>query len=312
MTPRRATPWALALHGLLVEAAMQGPSPNVRMSATATPAAASSTGGNVAGGYDADRFAGRYALGKNLPAVEGKSAFKFQRTGSGEVRVLGGACSEVLGGPNLANLLQAGYDVEVKAMEALRRSEPAPALSVHTSAGVPPQMDDFLNALGRHLPTTGDDWAVNLQAEGASAVHAAIDMCLQVFHGEQDFTRPDARTWVACGASSYHGPASTSPGGATPLGARAKGLTHPARYPVPSPFLRWRGEDDASFHARIFAAFKRYLDTYEHEIGVLLIEPQWGSSVAAMPWPPALIRAYIAEAKSRGIAVVCDEIMCGL
>jgi adenosylmethionine-8-amino-7-oxononanoate aminotransferase len=51
---------------------------------------------------------------------------------------------------------------------------------------------------------------------------------------------------------------------------------------------------------------------YEHEIGVLLVEPQWGSSVAAMPWPPALLQAYIAEAKSRGIAVVSDEIMCGL
>ena len=117
---------------------------------------------------------------------------------------------------------------------------------------------------------------------------------------------------VACGASSYHGPASTSPGGATPIGARAKGLTHKARYPVPSPFFRRRGEDDASFHGRIFADFKTYLDMYEHELGVLLIEPQWGSSVAAMPWPPALLKAYIAEAKSRGLAVVCDEIMCGL
>ena len=43
-----------------------------------------------------------------------------------------------------------------------------------------------------------------------------------------------------------------------------------------------------------------------------MIEPQWGSSVAAMPWPPALLKAYIAEAKSRGIAVVADEIICGL
>ena len=72
---------------------------------------------------------------------------------------------------------------------------------------------------------------VYLQAEGASAVHAAVDMALQVFQDGQDFNRPDARTRVACGASSYHGPASTSPGGATPLGAVAKGLTHPARYP---------------------------------------------------------------------------------
>ena len=79
-------------------------------------------------------------------------------------------------------------------------------------------------------------------------------------------SRPDARTRVACGASSYHGPASTSPGGATPLGAVAKGLTHPARYPVPSPFFRRRGEEDAEFHGRMFKAFKNYLDTYEHEV----------------------------------------------
>ena len=187
-------------------------------------------------------------------------------------------------------------------------------LSVHTSAGVPPQLDDFMTALEPHLPGTTGDWAVNLQAEGASAVHAAIDMALQYSQGLSgaDFNSPSARTRVACGASSYHGPASTSPGGATPLGAIAKGLTHPARYPVPSPFFRIRGEDDATFHARIFLDFKAYLDRYEDELGVLLIEPQWGSSVAAMPWPPALIKAYIDEAKSRGIAVVCDEIMCGL
>lgn len=42
------------------------------------------------------------------------------------------------------------------------------------------------------------------------------------------------------------------------------------------------------------------------------VEPQWGSSVAAMPWPPALLRQYIAAAKARGLSVVCDEIMCGL
>ena len=45
---------------------------------------------------------------------------------------------------------------------------------------------------------------------------------------------------------------------------------------------------------------------------MLLIEPQWGSSVAAMPWPPELLREYIRTAKARGIAVIADEIMCGL
>ena len=45
---------------------------------------------------------------------------------------------------------------------------------------------------------------------------------------------------------------------------------------------------------------------------MVLFEPQWGSSVASTPWPPGLLRAYIREAKSRGLAVICDEIMCGL
>lgn len=262
-------------------------------------------------GYEVDRFAGRYALGKNLAAVESKKGFTLART-DGEVRLLGGACSEVLGGANLANLLHKGYELEVSAMDALRKDEPAAALSVHTSAGVPPALDDFLTALEPHIPSKTGDWCVNLQAEGASAVHAAIDMALQWSQPGADFNRPDARNRVACGASSYHGPASTSPGGATPLGAVAKGLTHKARYPVPSPFFRRRGEDDEAFHARMLANFEAYLDMYEHEIGVLLIEPQWGSSVAAMPWPPALLRKYISTAKARGIAVIADEIMCGL
>ena len=191
-------------------------------------------------GYDNDRFAGRYALGKNLPAVKTKQGFSFDREESADpMRVLGGACSEVLGGANLAKLLQDGYDLEVRAMEALKEGQPAPALSVHTSAGVPPEMDAFLTALAPHVDKLSEgDWCVNLQAEGASAVHAAIDMALQWSQPGADFSKADAKTRVACGASSYHGPASTSPGGGTPLGAISKGLTHRVRYPVPSPMFR--------------------------------------------------------------------------
>ena len=70
-------------------------------------------------GYRVDRFAGRYALGKNLPAVDRKAGFSFNRVDNGEVRVLGGACSEVLGGSNLAALLSDGYELEERAMAAL-------------------------------------------------------------------------------------------------------------------------------------------------------------------------------------------------
>ena len=71
---------------VLLSAAVSGlraPAPRIRM--------------NSNPGYETDRFAGRYALGKNLPAVDKKSGFSFNRVDSGEVRVLGGACSEVLG-----------------------------------------------------------------------------------------------------------------------------------------------------------------------------------------------------------------------
>ena len=263
-------------------------------------------------GYEVSHFAGRYAVGKNLSAVATKSGMHFNRPDVGDVRVLGGACSEVLGGANLAKVLQSGFEKETRVMEALRQSQPAEVLSVHTSAGVPAEMDAFLRALKPHLPVDGDDWCVNLQLEGASAAHAAIDMALQMSQPGADLSAPGARVRVACGASSYHGPASTSPGGAAPLGSAAKGLTHEARYPVPTPFLRRRGECDEAFHARIFGEFEEYLDLYGHEIGVLMVEPQWGSSVGAMPWPPALLRRYVAAAQARGIAVVADEIMCGL
>ena len=44
-------------------------------------------------GYEVDRFAGRYPVGKNLAAVDTKAGFQFERV-NGDVRVLGGACSE--------------------------------------------------------------------------------------------------------------------------------------------------------------------------------------------------------------------------
>ena len=272
---------------------------------------AKKAGRPAAKGASDKHFAGRYALGKNMPVLHKKNGFKLERE-DGAIRLLGGACGECLGGANLAELLAEGFEIESRAMEALAQNKPAETLSVHTSAGVPTQLDEFIAALKRHLPMAdGDDWCVNLQSEGASAVHAAVDMCLQAFHSGE-LNVPGGRCKLACGASSYHGPASTSPGGATPLGAAAKGLTHPVRYPVPTPFLRHKGESVDKFHARLLSEFGQYLDTYANEIGVLLVEPQWGSSVAAMPWPPKLLKAYIAAAKERGIAVVCDEVMCGL
>jgi adenosylmethionine-8-amino-7-oxononanoate aminotransferase len=62
----------------------------------------------------------------------------------------------------------------------------------------------------------------------------------------------------------------------------------------------------------LLSQFQEFLDRHGDEIGVLLVEPQWGSSQAALPWPKDLVKQYILLAKERGIKIVCDEIMCGL
>ena len=49
---------------------------------------------NSTPGYETDRFAGRYALGKNLPTVSSKNGMQFEWRGKDQpVRVLGGASS---------------------------------------------------------------------------------------------------------------------------------------------------------------------------------------------------------------------------
>ena len=80
------------------------------------------------------RFAGRYALGKHMPAVETKQGMRFAWRGEDQaVRVLGGASSEILGGANLAEVLRDGFEIEQRAFRALERGEPAEPLSIHLS-----------------------------------------------------------------------------------------------------------------------------------------------------------------------------------
>ena len=259
-----------------------------------------------------DRFAGRFPLGKNLPTVETKQGMVFEWAPKQQkVRVLGGASSEVLGGSNLAEILRCGFEIEQRSFRALERNERADALSIHTSTGVPKSLNTFLDALQPHLPEWAQaegDWCVNLQAEGSSAVHAAIDMCLQVMQPHDDLVSSSARTRVACGAASYHGPASTSPGGTAPLGNAAKGLTHPIRYPVPSPFYRFKDELDTEFHARLLMEFTKYLDTHAHEL-VLCYSNHSGAPVSHRRRGRHSLQSYVQEAKSRGLAVICDEVM---
>lgn len=219
-----------------------------------------------------------------------------------EILACGLACSEVFSGPNLARLLQPGLEYEQRVMRDLAAGVPAEPLWLHTSSGVLSALDPFLEALALHLPWHNHndlDWCVSLQVEGASAVWAAVDMVLQVnmLENPQD----KHRTKVAVGATSYHGPPSTSFGAKSPLWVK----NHQCIYPVPTAY----GDYDEN---ELLAKYERFLDDHAHEVGVILLEPQWGSSQAALPWPEHLIKTYVRLARERGIKIIMDEIMCGL
>lgn len=219
-----------------------------------------------------------------------------------QVLAVGLACSECFSGPNLAKILQAGFAYEARVMEQLCNGQAADPLSIHTSAGVTDTLGDFLQALGPHVPwkTSNDDWCVSLQLEGASAVWAAIDMLLQVqILNTTGNTSP--RTKVAVGATSYHGPPSTSFGSKSPLWSKE----HQVMYPVPLAGIETSDQE-------LQAQFATFLEQHGKDVGVILFEPQWGSSQAGLPWSKDLLRHCIAQAKAYGIKVLCDEIMCGL
>jgi adenosylmethionine-8-amino-7-oxononanoate aminotransferase len=227
-----------------------------------------------------------------------------RRLPTGEVKELlsvGLACSECFSGPNLYRLLRPGFEYERKVMEDLMNGNSAAPLSIHTSSGVPEALSGFVEALEPHLPWKNKaelDWCVSLQLEGASAVWAAIDMLLQTqFLASGD----KKRNKVAVGSTSYHGPPSTSFGSSSPLWNKANQVT----YPVPSPGVELDEE-------QMISTFEDWLNANEDEIGVMLVEPQWGSSQAGLPWKKSLLKRYISMAQSRGIKVVADEIMCGL
>ena len=178
----------------------------------------------------------------------------------------------------------------------------------------------FLAALQRHLPwkeardNPSADWFVNLQVEGSSAVFAAIDSFIQLA-AEADgieILGSAPRRKVAVGACSYHGPAATSFCAATPLGKDYGPKAEQLSYPIPMRRDMRPDETEEEFHDRCFRSFQDFLELHAHELAVMLVEPQWGSARCAQTWPPELCRRYIALAQSKGIYVVCDEIMCGL
>lgn len=176
--------------------------------------------------------------------------------------ILGGACSESFSGQKLAKVIEAAHSLESKAIEALKNGLPAPSLNTHTSVGLSPAFREFVAELGCQAPwpsvrksankmkcsfkhtvkdtacdavqsKCGDaDWFVSLQVEGASAVHAAFDVLLQLRALEQ--SSPSKRRaildhgYAAVAETSYHGPPSTSFGSAFPLGLKHRQLQYPA------------------------------------------------------------------------------------
>lgn len=185
-------------------------------------------------------------------------------------------------------------------MNDLILGNPAAPLSIHTSGGVPAALSDFIAALEPHLPWKDKetlDWCVSLQLEGASAVWAGIDMLLQM----QLLKGNVERKKVAVGERSYHGPPSTSFGSSSPLFTK----TSQVMYPVPV-------AGTALDEKELLLKFEHFLNEHGEEVGVLLVEPQWGSSQVGLPWPKELLNAYVKMAQERGILVLADEIMCGL
>eukprot|EP00658_Telonema_sp_P-2_P060090 TRINITY_DN49116_c0_g1_i2.p1 TRINITY_DN49116_c0_g1~~TRINITY_DN49116_c0_g1_i2.p1 ORF type:complete len:272 (+),score=53.58 TRINITY_DN49116_c0_g1_i2:200-1015(+) len=222
--------------------------------------------------------------------------------------VVGAACSEVFSGPQLAAALRPGMEYEMETMRQLSEGNPAPPLSIHTSAGVPGALNDFVAALEPHLAwEEREDWCVSLQMEGSTAVMAGCDLLIQI----QQMQHGEAKSKVAVGMDSYHGPGVTAFGSRRPLNSVLKPPSQ-LQYPVPSPFGQKRGEHEQQYHERLVLEFGSFLERHSTELAVMLVEPQWGSSLAGLPWPRDLLRKYIQMAQANGVLVLCDEIMCGL
>ena len=215
--------------------------------------------------------------------VVSKQGMRAVMEDGGEVIVLGGACSEIASGRGLAALLRTGFDFERRQLEALEQGDSASPLSIHTSIGAPGQVDDLLESLRRHRRHRPGQWSLSLQVEGASAVRAACDALLR------------GNKWIAVGDVAYHGPPSSSIG-------REDGPLTPRqvlRYPTP--------------HAGMASheTFEAWLDAHP-QVGVLVIEPQSGSSGLGAVWPRDLLTQCVASCVDRGIPVISDEVMCGL
>mmetsp|Transcript_38140 Transcript_38140/g.110105 ORF Transcript_38140/g.110105 Transcript_38140/m.110105 type:complete len:482 (-) Transcript_38140:74-1519(-) len=226
-----------------------------------------------------------------------------------ETLVVGGACSEVFSGPQLAKVLQPAVDHQTQALKELASSRACTPLSVHTSVGLPLVFGSFIKVLEAHLPwpQACDDWFVNLQLEGTTAVWAGVEALMRLREVEMRSCLP--YQYVAVAECSYHGPKSTGLG--QPAIARWPGAPRTEgqiAYPLPSP----DAAESPREREKYVQQFRAFLTEHGERIGVIIFEPQWGSTFAGRPWPKSLLQEVVGMSRALGILVLCDEVMCGL
>ena len=226
---------------------------------------------------------------------------QYQQHDEDTALVLGGGSSELVGGAWLAEVLQPAAALLQQQVQLLLQGQPAPPTVLHTSLGLPSSLPGFLRALQPHVPPSwGQHWGVLLQAEGSSAVAAAVQALQQ-----------RARVpGVAVACCSYHGPPSATYG--SRLHGQSSGKPAQSLYPAPAVLQRMPDESEAAFLTRTEEQQMAWLGASVAEVGVLLVEPQWGSAACGQPWPQALLQRFVARARQLGMLVCADEIMCGM
>lgn len=213
------------------------------------------------------------------------------RRSTRSILVIGGAGGSIFCGERLTL-------VKRRVMRSLARKE-SPCF-VHGSLGVVKCHNELVGGIQTHLPWSDNDWSLSLQSEGASAVHAAQDALLA--------RQPPHRRMVAVAMDSYHGPPLTSHGGRMPWGRRGISREQ-TEYPSP---VRFDGEPDDRYKERLVRELTMFLERCGEQLGVILIEPQYGSSLRGLQWPRGVLAWFIAEAHRRSIYVCCDEVMCAM
>lgn len=215
--------------------------------------------------------------------------------------ILGGASSMILGGNLLADILEKTNMMFNSSILALKNNEYASPLNLHTSIGISSHINKFIQQLENHLPNNfKKDWSVSIQLEGSSAVHAAVDILLSGQNKTKQF--------IGVGTNCYHGPKITSFGKADDRYLEFNQIF----YPVPILKNKKSGETIKQFYNRIKSELSLFIEENKDNLGVLIIEPQWGSAGTGQFWPKDILTTFVKHARKENILVVCDEIMCGL